>query len=110
MSLSQAHTQTNETLSLQRHVETHLYGRRLFVARAIWIVLVAFTLGLFVISFTVYASRLSHSNALLQSFLLHPATSVSGYIAFSAHLGALVGEYNSVNIVLIGLASLRSLW
>ncbi|HEX6478050.1 MAG TPA: hypothetical protein VF043_04330 [Ktedonobacteraceae bacterium] len=106
MSLSQAHNQTSQRTVLRNQVETRLYGRRLLVARAVWIVLVIFTLGLFFISFATYAPRPGRSNALLQSYLLHPDTSVNGYIAFGAHLGALVGEYNTANIILIGLASL----
>jgi hypothetical protein len=106
MSLSQVHKHTNEQSGLPRHVETRLYGRWLLVTRAVWIVLVAFTVGLFAISFAMYAPLLSRSNAFLQSFVLHPDTSVNGYIAFGAHLGTLVGAYTTVNIVLIGLASL----
>lgn len=106
MSLLQIHKQTNEHPGLHRHVETRLYGRWLLVARAVWIVLVALTLGLFAVSFAMYAPRLSRSDAILQSFLLHPDPSVSGYIAFNAHLGALLGDYNTVKIILIGVTSL----
>lgn len=106
MSLSQVHKQTNERPGLNRQVETRLYGRWLLVARAVWIVVVVFTVGLFAISFAMYAPLLSRSDALLQSYLLHPDTSVNGYIAFDERLAAFAGGYNTVIILLVGFASL----
>ncbi|HJT56576.1 MAG TPA: hypothetical protein VJ761_08775, partial [Ktedonobacteraceae bacterium] len=94
MSLSQVRNQTNQHSSSRRHVEIRLHGRWLLLARTVWIVLVVFTLSLFIMSFAIYAPRFRLVNALLQNFLLHPDTSVNGYIAFDAHLGTIV-EYNA---------------
>lgn len=105
MSLSQVRNQTNQHSSSRRHVEIRLHGRWLLLARTVWIVLVVFTLSLFIMSFAIYAPRFSLVNALLQNFLLHPDTSVNGYIAFDAHLGTIV-EYNALHIILIDAASL----
>src|SRR6266487_3343612 len=52
------HAPTEVTESRERHSSAHLHGRRLLLARGIWLVLVVLTLLIFFASLPVYLAQL----------------------------------------------------
>src|SRR2546421_3387872 len=102
------HAAKQATVSRERHDEarTRLHGRWLVFARAIWGALVIPSLGLFVIANILYATRLIDPDKALRALMLHPDSSVSGYIVSYSHLYGQVGSYLTLIIVLANLASL----
>ena len=106
MTLSPVRRHTNERSGPRQHVETRLYGRSLLLARAVWIVLVVFTIGLLVIGIAVYYPQLGLSNELLQGGTLYLDPSSNGYLAFTAYLDSFLGGYTALSIVFSSIASL----
>jgi hypothetical protein len=98
--------QSPEGLASSSTAKTRLTGSRLFFARAIWVVLVIPSLGLFVISTILYAPRLIGPDKALRALMLHPDPSVSGYTVSYFHLYLQVGSYLTLIVILACLASL----
>lgn len=84
---------------------TRLSGHRLVMARVIWAILVALSLGLFVTAAALYSAQLSNPDKAVRALLLHPGPSLNGYIAFDSHFILLVSSYLTLAIVLSSLFS-----
>jgi len=84
---------------------TRLYKRRLVLARIVWGVLVAFAVGLFVVSLPGYIAQLQTpcAGGSCNSGQLSP-----GALTTLQHVGLSLGEYVAFNVALILIATLIS--
>jgi hypothetical protein len=98
--------QSADGLTASSTAKTRLTGSRLVLARAVWLVLIIPSLGLFVIANILYATRLIDPDKALRALMLHPDSLVSGYIVSYSHLYGQVGSYLTLIVVLANLASL----
>lgn len=108
MSLLHEHIQMNDHVDPRSTPVVRLRRRWHMAARIAWIVLVAFTVGVFLVGIAVYYPQLSNPQISTDSRLLHPDSSVSGYVAFNSNLATPLGGYTLLNIAIPSFASL--LW
>jgi hypothetical protein len=88
--------------------ETRLHGGWLALARTMWIVVITFSVGLFVTASVLYARWLNEPDKFLQTYLLHLDPSASGYIAFNFHFAILFRGDIGLLVVLLSISSV--LW
>ena len=105
MAMSLHHAATHIPLShnQRREADTHLHGRRLLLARAIWLTLVVFTLSVSIASLPDYFIELQTvcRLAVCAYGQLSPDTAVT-----LVHLGISVGNYATIIFVLTALVAL----
>src|SRR5215471_1447472 len=93
---------------LRSVTHTRLHGRLLIIARATWMIVVTFSVGLFITASILYARLLSEPYAFAQTYLRHLDPSVSGYIAFNSRLALLFG--NSIGLIILLLSISSVIW
>lgn len=69
---------------------TRLHGRRLLLARTLWALIVTIAITSFIFASVQSTSHLRDASSLFQTYLLHPAPSLSGYIVFDSRPVSLV--------------------
>lgn len=97
--------QTTIRSEQQDEESTRLHNRRLFLARIVWGVLVAFALGLFVVSLPGYIAQLQ---TLCVGGSCNSGQLSPGALTTLQHLGLSLGEYVAFNVALILIATLVS--